>query len=34
LSLHARARGGEARDIGKRRKAAKAIEDGLIARPQ
>ena len=41
LSLHARAQGGEARDIGKRRAGAKAIEDGvdalgeddLIARP-
>ena len=34
LSLHARASGGEARDLGKRRKAAIAIEDGLLARPQ
>lgn len=39
LSLHARAQGGEGRDIGKRRAAAKAIEagaeldDDLIARP-
>lgn len=44
LSLHARARGGEGRDIGKRRAQAKATEgaigaafedddDGLIARP-
>lgn len=39
LSLHARAQGGEARDVGKRRAAAKAIEthnpldDALIARP-
>ena len=41
LSLHARAQGGEARDLGKRRAGAKAIEDGvdalgeddLIARP-
>ena len=41
LSLHARAQGGEARDVAKRRAGAKAIEDGvdalgeddLIARP-
>ena len=40
LSLHARAQGGEARDVAKRRNQAKAIEsdntlddDGLIARP-
>jgi len=38
LSLHARAQGGEARDVGKRSAAAKAIEaggieDDLIARP-
>lgn len=39
LSLHARAQGGEARDVGKRRAMAKEIEDGnpleddLIARP-
>ena len=39
LSLHARAQGGEAREVGKRRAAAKAMEDGadgmddLIARP-
>ncbi len=39
LSLHARAQGGEARDVGKRRDAAKQIQDGvafdddLIARP-
>ena len=39
LSLHARAQGGEARDVGKRRDSAKAIqadnplEDDLIARP-
>ncbi|TIX89201.1 terminase small subunit [Rhizobium sp. P44RR-XXIV] len=39
LSLHARAQGGEARDVGKRRGAAKAIEgdnpleDDLLARP-
>lgn len=44
LSLHARARGGEARDVGKRRDAAKGLEnaaagqadeeeDDLIARP-
>ena len=29
LSLHARAQGGEARDVGKRRDQAKAIEAGL-----
>lgn len=40
LSLHARAQAGEARDIGKRRAAAKKIEDGnpldddLLARPE
>lgn len=39
LSLHARAQGGEARDVGKRRAAAREIEadnpldDGLLARP-
>ena len=39
LSLHARATGGEARDVGKRKATAKAIEGGvsldddLIARP-
>lgn len=39
LSLHARAQGGEARDVGKRRGVAKSIEagnpldDDLIARP-
>ena len=39
LSLHARAQGGEARDVGKRRDISKTIEDGaqdmdsLIARP-
>jgi len=39
LSLHARAQGGEARDLGKRKTAAKHIQDGvtfdddLIARP-
>lgn len=39
LSLHARAQGGEARDVGKRRGMAKEIENGnpldddLIARP-
>lgn len=37
LSLHARARSGEARDVGKRKDQAKAIEaelgDELIARP-
>ena len=37
LSLHARAQGGEARDVAKRAKAAKAIEydlsDELLARP-
>lgn len=39
LSLHARAQGGEARDVGKRRSVAKDIEsnnpldDDLIARP-
>lgn len=39
LALHARAQGGEARDVGKRRSAAKGIEannpldDDLIARP-
>jgi hypothetical protein len=40
LSLHARARAGEARDVAKRRGAAKAIEsdnpleDDLLARPE
>lgn len=40
LALHARAQAGEARDIGKRRAAAKNIEDGnpleddLLARPE
>jgi hypothetical protein len=29
LSLHARAQGGEARDVAKRRAQAKAIEEGL-----
>ena len=39
LALHARAQGGDARDIGKRREGAKAIEadnpldDDLLARP-
>jgi hypothetical protein len=38
LQLHARAKGGEARDVGKRRDAAKEYEgdvsdDGLLARP-
>lgn len=39
LSLHARAQGGEARDVGKRRGQAKAVEganpldDDLLARP-
>lgn len=39
LALHARAQGGEARDVGKRRKQAQAIEadnpldDDLLARP-
>jgi hypothetical protein len=39
LSLHARAKGGEARDVGKRREQAKSIEndnpldDDLLARP-
>jgi hypothetical protein len=39
LSLHARAQGGESRDVGKRRDAAKGIEaglddgDDLLARP-
>lgn len=37
LSLHARAQGGEARDVGKRRAAQKAMEvdgdDDLLARP-
>ena len=38
LSLHARAKGGEARDVGKRRAATKEIEgdfegDDLLARP-
>jgi hypothetical protein len=37
LSLHARAQGGEARDVGKRRSIAKGIEqdlsDDLIAKP-
>lgn len=39
LSLHARAQGGEARDVGKRREMAKAVEadnpldDDLLARP-
>jgi hypothetical protein len=41
LSLHARAQGGEARDVGKRRKQSREIEgdnplaedDGLLARP-
>lgn len=40
LSLHARGQGGEARDVGKRRDAAKEIEgdnpleDDLLARPE
>ena len=38
LALHARAQGGEARDLAKRRTAVKAVEDGmgdddLLARP-
>ena len=39
LSLHARAQGGEARDVGKRRDVARTVEDGnpldddLLARP-